>query len=106
MIDENLVENAASLGTNLKEKLSALLNDEGLTEEVADIRGEGLMLAIELNVPCGEMRKQLLFEHKIFTGASSNKNVLRILPPLSITEDDLVFFAEKFVDVLSKSLVK
>ena len=77
-----------------------------MEDEVAEIRGNGLMLAIELKVPCGDLRKELLFSHQIFTGASSNKNTIRLLPPLSVTKEDLDYFASKFIAVLSKTLVK
>ncbi|MTI89451.1 MAG: aminotransferase class III-fold pyridoxal phosphate-dependent enzyme [Balneolaceae bacterium] len=48
-----------------------------------EIRGLGLMIGLEFNHPVAELRKELLYKHHIFTGSSSNKNVLRLLPPLS-----------------------
>ena len=80
--------------------------ENGLQDAVKEIRGNGLMIAIELYIPCGDLRKELLFNHKIFTGSSSNKNTLRILPPLSITKEDLDLFASKFISVLTNTLIK
>ncbi|NQY11895.1 MAG: aspartate aminotransferase family protein [Flavobacteriales bacterium] len=104
--EEKLIENSADLGNYLKGQLVDLIKENGLEDEVAEIRGNGLMLAIELKVPCGDLRKELLFSHQIFTGASSNKNTIRLLPPLSVTKEDLDYFASKFIAVLSKTLVK
>ena len=50
--------------------------------------------------PIKDLRKQLLFEEKLFTGSSSNPNVMRLLPPLNITEKE----ADVFVGILSKVL--
>ena len=53
------------------------------------IRGKGLMLGIEMEYEAAGLRKALLDKHRIFTGSSSNKNQLRILPPLSILAEEL-----------------
>ncbi|MEM9992129.1 MAG: hypothetical protein AAF738_10220, partial [Bacteroidota bacterium] len=47
--------------------------------------------------PVKEMRKDILFEGQIFTGSSSDANVLRLLPPLNITRSD----ADAFVSIFS-----
>jgi len=97
--NENLVQNAAETGKYLMDKVSSL-------EGVKEVRGQGLMVGIELEYPCAETRKQLLFNHKIFTGSSSNKNTLRILSPLNIKTSELDVFIEAFVYTLEKSLAK
>ena len=51
------------------------------------IKGRGLMLGLEFDFEVGPLRKKLIYEKKIFTGGSSNKNVLRILPPLTIQKE-------------------
>jgi len=48
------------------------------------IKGRGLMLGLEFDFEVGPLRKRLIYEKQIFTGGSSNKNVLRILPPLTV----------------------
>ena len=53
------------------------------------VRGKGLMLGLEMDFEVAALRKKLLYTHRIFTGNSKNKNLLRILPPLPIQEKDL-----------------
>jgi acetylornithine/N-succinyldiaminopimelate aminotransferase len=55
------------------------------------------MLGLEFDFPIAELRKKLIFEHKIFTGSAKNPNLLRILPPLTIKKEhvDLFFKALK-----------
>lgn len=78
---EYLMENAEQLGSYLKEELGKL-------PKVQEIRGFGLMIGVEFDQPVAEWRKELLYKHHIFTGSSSNKNVLRLLPPLSIGKEE------------------
>ncbi|MEQ8524001.1 aminotransferase class III-fold pyridoxal phosphate-dependent enzyme [Gracilimonas sp.] len=78
---DNLMQKAVQLGSYLKEKLEKL-------PKVQEVRGFGLMIGAEFNQPVAEWRKKLLYEHHIFTGSSSNKNVLRLLPPLSIGKEE------------------
>lgn len=91
--EENLLENALQQGNYLKSKLSTL-------SKIKEIRGEGLMIGIELFEPCAKVREKLLYKHSIFTGASSNKNTLRILPSLAITKMEI----DVFVNALELSL--
>ncbi len=97
--NESLIQNASEMGNYLLEELSKL---PGITE----VRGEGLMVGIELEFPCAQIRSELLFEHKIFTGSSSDKNTLRILPSLTIQKVELDQFLNAFKIVLSKQFVK
>ncbi|MBO6585109.1 MAG: aminotransferase class III-fold pyridoxal phosphate-dependent enzyme [Gracilimonas sp.] len=78
---ENLMRNAEQLGTYLKQELTKL-------SKVQDVRGFGLMIGVEFDQPVAEWRKELLYKHHIFTGSSSNKKVLRLLPPLSIGKEE------------------
>ncbi|WP_409029278.1 aspartate aminotransferase family protein [Gracilimonas sediminicola] len=78
---ENLMGNAEQLGTYLKQELAKL-------SKVQDVRGFGLMIGVEFDQPVAEWRKELLYTHRIFTGSSSNKKVLRLLPPLSIGKEE------------------
>jgi acetylornithine/N-succinyldiaminopimelate aminotransferase len=80
--NENLIENAANLGDYTKKALSQLPN-------IKEVRGQGLMIAIELNEPCASIRRQLLEDYGIFTGTSSNKNTLRILPTLNVSQQEI-----------------
>ena len=51
--------------------------------QVKKVKGKGLMLGIEFDFEVAELRKKLIFNQHIFTGGASNKNLLRILPPLN-----------------------
>ncbi|GEO06346.1 acetylornithine aminotransferase [Adhaeribacter aerolatus] len=96
--EENLVENAAEVGNYLIEKLRQ-------TEGVLEVRGQGLMIGVEMPYPVADLRKELLNEYKIFTGSASNKNTLRILPALNLKKEEADIFLEAFSNVLTKSLV-
>ena len=56
---------------------------------VKTIKGRGLMLGLEFENEVGPLRKELIFKHRIFTGGSSNKNLIRILPPLNVKQKHL-----------------
>lgn len=58
------------------------------------IKGRGLMLGLEFDFPIAELRKNLIFDHHIFTGSAKNPNLLRILPPLTIQKEHLYMFFE------------
>lgn len=88
MKNEKLIENAAEVGSYLMKKLQTL-------PEIKEVRGRGLMIGIEMDYPVKELRRKLLFEQKIFTGASGT-NVIRLLPPLTLTKTDADLFLERF----------
>jgi acetylornithine aminotransferase len=94
MIEENLMENAEKVGDFLMKELSTF-------PQIKELRGKGLMTGIEMPEPVFEMRRKLLFDYKIFTGASST-NIIRILPPLCITEHEAQYFLDAFKKVLTK----
>ncbi len=94
MEEEKLVKNAALVGEHL---MSSLRSAD--LPHVVDIRGRGLMIGIELDVPYKEIRNKLLFEEHCFTGCSGT-NVLRLLPPLCLSKNEADEFIEKFKKVL------
>lgn len=96
MKDENLIENANSIGEYFIKKLNSIVSPL-----ITDIRGRGLMIGVEFAMPVSKIREMLLFEHHIFTGYSGN-NILRILPPLCITKSEVDCFVDKLVDCLNK----
>lgn len=93
MKEEDLMAHAARLG---RQWMDALLSLSG----VRAVRGKGLMIGIELYEPIKEIRQKLLTNHKILTGVSSDPNVIRLLPPLSLQESE----AERFVSCFEDSL--
>jgi acetylornithine/N-succinyldiaminopimelate aminotransferase len=96
--EEDLIFNAESIGNYL---MNELKNIDGIKE----IRGVGLMIGIELEFPCAKIRNELLNQHKMFTGSSSDKNTLRILPALNIKKEEIDEFIKAFEIVLTPSLV-
>lgn len=87
--EENLVENAANIGSYLMENLKG-------NKAIKELRGEGLMIGIELNEGYTDLRNRLLFERHIFTGGAG-ANVMRLLPPLCITKE----IADKFLEAFN-----
>lgn len=67
---------------------------------VKKVKGKGLMLGLEFDFDVSELRKKLILEKHVFTGNSSNKNLLRILPPLTIKKEAI----NHFVKVLKEAL--
>ena len=95
MEQEHLAENAAEVGAYLMEALrSARL------PHVVEVRGEGLMIGIELDIPYKEPRQRLVKEQHCFTGCSGT-NVLRLLPPLCLTKAEADSFVDKLKAVLT-----
>ncbi len=83
---ENLIDNVNTISRYFKEKAAQI-------PEVKNIKGRGLMLGLEFDFDVTDLRKKLIYDEHIFTGNASQKNLLRILPPLSITTGDVdVFF--------------
>ena len=95
MEEEHLVENAAKVGNFLMEGIKALH-----LPHVVDVRGRGLMIGVELDVPYKEIRNKLLFEEHCFTGCSGT-NVLRLLPPLCLSEVEAADFLKRLERVVN-----
>lgn len=55
---------------------------------IKDVRGRGLMVGVEMDIPQSEVRKKLIYDQHCFTGGAGT-NVLRILPPLVLTKSDV-----------------
>ena len=70
--------------------------------QIKAIKGKGLMLGVEFDFEVGDLRKQLIYDYKIFTGGAMNKKLLRILPPLTVKKDHLNQFFEALIDILEK----
>jgi len=70
------------------------------------IKGRGLMLGLEFDFEVADLRKELIYNHKIFTGGSSNKKLIRILPPLTIKEKHFDTFFDALIIALKNKGIK
>ena len=88
--EEKLMENAKEISAYFVEQAKSL-------PKLKSLKGRGLMLGLEFDFPIKELRKNLIFEHKIFTGSAKNPNLLRILPSLTVKKEhiDALFNAIK-----------
>ena len=94
MLQDGLTKQAGQTGDYLMSELKKLPN-------IREVRGRGLMIGIELDMEdSAPLRKKLLFDHKIFVGASSKKNVIRLLPALNITKAHCDAFLDAFKQLL------
>ena len=85
--DENLIKRSATLGANMRNTLRGAL--EGVAV-VRDIRGLGLMIAVELRTKVAPVLKSLMLNHGVIA-LPAGPTVLRLLPPLVITEKEIDF---------------
>ncbi|TVP52952.1 MAG: aspartate aminotransferase family protein [Mongoliibacter sp.] len=97
IVEEKLIAAAKTKGAWLKTKLTELKSQTGLIKEV---RGEGLMLGVELHIPAAELVQRLLKAG--FIANATAVNVLRLVPPLNIPIEDL----EQFLEVLEEEMKK
>ena len=96
--EERLMENAKEISAYFIEKALAISN-------LKNVKGRGLMLGLEFDFPIAELRKNLIFKHKIFTGSAKNPNLLRILPPLTIKKEHIDVFFEAIEKELEAAVV-
>lgn len=87
---DDMLERAAAAERYVREALAGI-------DAVKAVHGKGCLLGIEFDGPCAPWHKKLLDE-RVITGTSSNPNVLRLLPPLCVTTEDL----DRFVEVIAK----
>lgn len=83
--ENNLMENAKVVG-------DYFINKAKKIDKIKNVKGRGLMLGLEFEFEVAELRKKLIYDHKIFTGGSSNKKLIRILPPLTIKKEHIDIF--------------
>lgn len=92
---EQLVDNAAKVGAYLMEELKKLQQTDA---HIVDVRGEGLMIGIEYDQPIKALRNALVHDEYVFTGAAST-NILRLLPPLTLSLDEAKLAVEHIKQV-------
>ncbi|MCF8340857.1 MAG: aminotransferase class III-fold pyridoxal phosphate-dependent enzyme [Chitinophagaceae bacterium] len=87
MKDENLIQNAASLGDYLMQELKKI-------PLLQNVRGRGLMIGFDVPDSHKDLKKLLLSDKKIFTG-EAKPNVIRLLPSLALTKAEADEFLEE-----------
>jgi acetylornithine aminotransferase len=95
--EEHLIENAHEVGEYLISRLKVLKESE---KHITDVRGRGLMIGIDLDIPHKEVRVPLIYQEHCFTGCAG-QNILRLLPPLCLTKQDADDFIKRLTTVLS-----
>ena len=96
--EENLVENAHEVGEYLIAQLKELQKTQ---PHIVDVRGRGLMIGIDLDIPHKDVRQPLIYHEHCFTGCAG-QNILRLLPPLCLTKAETDDFIERLIRVLKK----
>ncbi|RXK60757.1 aspartate aminotransferase family protein [Lacibacter luteus] len=92
MEEEKLLGNAVMMGKYLREELEKI-------EEIENVRGRGLMIGFDVPEEIKDLKKNLLMNHKIFTG-EAKPNVIRLLPSLGLKKRD----AEMFIDAVKEEI--
>lgn len=98
MESEHLVDNAHEAGEYLIAKLKELQAEE---PHIKEVRGRGLMIGIDLDMPHKALRQNLVYTQHCFTGCAST-NILRLLPPLCFTKS----MADDFIGRLKKAFAE
>lgn len=88
MEKEQLIRNAADLGEVL---MKGMQGENGVIE----VRGRGLMIGVDMDIPHTIFRRRLMRDYHVITG-NSGKNTLRLLPPLTVSADEVAHFLHTF----------
>ncbi|RYY57230.1 MAG: aspartate aminotransferase family protein [Chitinophagaceae bacterium] len=92
--EEKLMGNAVMIGKYLKDELAKIPG-------IKNVRGRGLMIGFDVSDKLKDLKKNLLFEQKIFTG-EAKPNVIRLLPSLALKKRD----AESLIDAIREEVAK
>lgn len=91
---ESLMENAEKVGNYLQTALKSI-------PELSGVRGRGLMIGFDVPASHKNLKKDLLFKYKIFTG-EAKPNVIRLLPSLALTMDDAAAFINSLKNAIAQ----
>ena len=90
--EEKLLGNATTVGFYLREELKKI-------PQLQNVRGKGLMIGFDVPEELKDLKKNLLFNQKIFTG-EAKPNVIRLLPSLALRKRD----AEQFIESIKEEV--
>ncbi len=85
--EDKLMNNAAAVGNYLSEELKKI-------PEIENVRGAGLMIGFDVPAAIADLKKNLLWKRKIFTG-EAKPNVIRLLPSLALSMEDAAYFMQE-----------
>lgn len=89
---DNLMNNAAEVGNYLMQQLKAI-------PALKNVRGRGLMIGFDVPEELKDLKKNLLWKHKIFTG-EAKPNVIRLLPSLALRKKD----ADELIEAVKEEI--
>ena len=92
--NENLVETSSKKGEYLIQKLKEI-------PQIREIRGKGLLIGVDFEIPSSQVAKKLRQEFKIFVGSASNPLTMRLLPPLTISYPEMDYFISSLKSVFN-----
>lgn len=95
MENQKLIENTNKVSEYFFEAIKAI-------PEITKVKGKGLMLGVEFDFDVSALRKKMIMDKHIFTGGANNKNLLRILPPLTIKKEAI----DTFIVALKETLAE
>ncbi len=95
--EESLCRNALDIGARLIDRLETTVGNRNI---VRDIRGQGLMLAIELDRPCTELVQRAIEEQSLLINVTAN-SVIRLLPPLILDPQQADIIADKVAALIA-----
>ena len=84
---EQLIDHAAKIGTFISASLQSI-------SSISGVRGMGLMIGFDVPDQLKNLKKDLLFKHRIFTG-EAKPNVIRLLPSLALSMEDAAYFIQQ-----------
>jgi acetylornithine/N-succinyldiaminopimelate aminotransferase len=93
MEKESLMKNAEEVGNYLMSEIEKIV-------ELKNVRGKGLMIGFDVPEELKNLKKNLLYKHKIFTG-EAKPNVIRLLPSLGLTKKEARIFLNALVEEIS-----
>lgn len=91
---EDLISNAERVGIYLLDELKKIQSNK-----IKDVRGRGMMIGIEMTEDVASIRRTLLFDKHIFTGVAGS-NMIRLLPPLCLSQQQAQEFISAFVSII------
>ncbi len=104
IMEQNLCANALAMGQLIRDTLIANLDKDGGIDQIVEIRGRGLMLGIELREDCRELVADALAQNLLINVTADN--TIRLLPPLTINEEESLSVANSLAELIRRSSAK